>query len=83
MSKDEASGGSPARVAGGGAPAPKPSLLTMVIEIFGVSRAITLTALLLVGLRFGHLLAGVNPSAGPASWLPGPNGATRGRKWKD
>ncbi|MCX6926504.1 MAG: C4-dicarboxylate ABC transporter substrate-binding protein, partial [Verrucomicrobia bacterium] len=46
MSKDKESADSPGPMAAGGIPTVKPSLLTMIMEIFGVSRAITIAAIL-------------------------------------
>ena len=46
MSRDKDSTDLPGQTAAGGSPTAKPSVLTMIMEIFGVSRAITITAIL-------------------------------------
>ena len=46
MSRDNDSNDLNGPTAAGGSPAPKPSLLTMIMEIFGVSRAMTIAAIL-------------------------------------
>jgi TRAP-type uncharacterized transport system substrate-binding protein len=46
MSRDKDSTDLPGQTAAGGLPTPKPGLLTMIMEVFGVSRAVTIAALL-------------------------------------
>src|ERR1035441_6115138 len=46
MSRDNDSTGLSGPPAAGGSPTTKPSLLTMIMEIFGVSRAMTIAAIL-------------------------------------
>jgi hypothetical protein len=50
MSKDKDSTDMPGQTAAGGLPAAKPSRLTMIMEVFGLSRSITIAALLFAGL---------------------------------
>jgi hypothetical protein len=77
MSRDNDSTDSPGRTAAGDLPITKPSLLTMIMEIFGLSRAITIAALLFAVVVLGAAVFLFVQSAPPRSitFTSGPEGS--------
>src|ERR1035441_5887309 len=77
MSRDNDSTDLPGQPAAGGSPTPKPSLLTMIMEIFGVSRAMTIAAILFAVLVMAGAVFLFIESAAPSTiTIPrGPEGS--------
>jgi hypothetical protein len=67
MSKDKALSNASAEMAGESAPTAKLGLLTMIMEIFGISRAITIGVLLFAGLVLAGAVVVFIQSAPPGS----------------
>jgi hypothetical protein len=77
MSKEKDSTDLPGPTADGGVPIPKPSRLTMIMEVFGVSRAITIAALLFAVLVMAGAVFLFVQSAPPGTItiISGPEGS--------
>lgn len=77
MSKDEPAGAAFDPMAGGNLPVARPGWVTMVMEIFGVSRAVTIAALVFVGLVLVGAVIVFVESAPPSSitFTSGPDGS--------